>query len=612
MDESFQHFTEATDAGRTPERLKRLRRLMAEEGADAYLVPRADEHQGEYVQASAERLRWLTGFSGSAGMAAVTRRKAVLAIDGRYTLQVRAQVDLELFELIHIPDQKISDWLSQSLPAGATIMFDPWLHTLVQIERLAEAVKPRKLEVKPLKVRRPREGLVDRAWGSERPGEPVRPAIVQPLEHAGTPASDKIEAVRKQLAKDGQDAVVLTLPDSICWLLNIRGQDVPHNPVLLSFAIVPSRGEVELYVEPAKITADVATHIGPYARVLETSKLLPRLKAFARDGRKVRLDTDTAAPAIAHVLKKSMVRGRDPCIDLKARKCVAEIKGARAAHLRDGAAVCRFLAWLDANAPSGRISEIDAVRHLEEIRRATGLLRDISFDTISGSGPNGAIVHYRVTEATNRRLGQGELFLIDSGAQYADGTTDITRTVAVGRPTDAMRKRYTAVLKGHVAISTARFPKGTRGVDLDPLARAPLWALGLDYDHGTGHGVGSYLSVHEGPAGISKRSVVELEPGMILSNEPGFYATGAYGIRIENLVLVQEPGTPAGGERAMMSFETLTLAPYDRRLIAVEDLTQAELASIDAYHARVRAEIGPQLDGPARAWLEAAAAPLRP
>jgi Xaa-Pro aminopeptidase len=603
----FQDFDSPAGSTNTADRIKRLRALMASLGLDAFLVPRADEHQGEYVPRSAERLKWISGFTGSAGMAAVTRRAACLLVDGRYSLQAPSQVDTSIFTIRQIPEQKLSDWLIEQLPAGAVVGFDPWLHTVAEIERLREAVAKRSLVLKPASP-----SPLDKAWGKDRPPVPTAPVIVQPLVYAGTHAEQKIADLQKRLKDDGQDAAILTLPDSICWLLNIRGSDVAHNPVTLAFAILPAKGKVELYVDARKIDAEVAAHLAPFARLHPPRELLARLKALRQAKRKVRLDPETASVAIARALGKTAIaRGRDLCIEPKARKCAAEIKGARSAHLRDGAAVVRFLAWLDSNATQRRIDEIEAVRQLETFRRASPLLRDISFDTISGSGPNGAIVHYRVTEATNRRLGSGELFLIDSGAQYADGTTDITRTVAIGKPTAEMRQRYTAVLKGHIAISTARFPAGTRGIDLDPLARHALWSMGLDYDHGTGHGVGSYLSVHEGPASISKRGMVALEPGMILSNEPGYYKTGAYGIRIENLVLVEAGQVPPGGERSMMSFETLTLAPYDRRLIDVGMLERAERAWIDTYHARVAVEIGPQLDSAEeRSWLKAATAAL--
>ncbi len=603
----FQHFDTETDAGvGVADRIARLRAELAKRQLDALLVPRADCHQGEYVSASAERLRWLTGFSGSAGSAVIGRREAALFVDGRYTVQVRTQADPSIFSFHQLPEQTPAQWLVERLPVGANVGFDPWLHTMAQIEHMRKVVAARQLTLK-----RTTANLVDRVWGKERPHDPLGPVHVQPLALAGVGAADKIARVQSQLKADAQDAVVLTLPDSICWLLNIRGQDVAHNPVVLAFAIVPVRGKLELFIDARKVDDELQAYLAPVARLLSPDALRQRVQALRRAGHRVRVDHDSAAYAIVHALgPTSAVAGRDPCLLPKARKCAAEIKGARAAHLRDGVAVTRFLVWLSAHAEDGDVDEILATRRLEELRRETGQLRDISFDTIAGSGPNGAIVHYRVTENTNRRLRKGELFLVDSGAQYPDGTTDITRTIAIGKPSRAMRIRYTAVLKGHLAISMARFPVGTRGVDLDALARRALWNLGLDYDHGTGHGVGSYLSVHEGPASISKRGMVALEPGMILSNEPGNYQNGSYGIRIENLVLVEEPTLPAGGERPMLSFETLTLAPYDRRLIEVDALTANERAWLNAYHARVRRELGSHLTTQERRWLEATTAKL--
>jgi Xaa-Pro aminopeptidase len=403
----------------------------------------------------------------------------------------------------------------------------------------------------------------------------------------------------------------LTQPDSICWLFNIRGHDVAHNPIALCFAVVPAKGTPELFISEAKVTREAKAHLEGHVKISPPGALKTRLAALRKAKSRVRLDPERTSWGIAKALGKSVVEGSDPCIPLKAVKNTAEIKGSRAAHVRDGAAVSRFLAWLDRTIAQGTaVDEITAVRELEASRAATQQLKEISFDTISGSGPNGAIVHYRVTEATNRKLKQGELFLIDSGAQYLDGTTDITRTVAIGTPSAAMREHFTLVLKGHIAIATARFPKGTRGIDLDPYARRALWDHGLDYDHGTGHGVGAYLSVHEGPQSISRAGTATLEPGMIISNEPGYYKEGAYGIRIENLILVTPAEKPQGGDREMMTFETLTLVPFDRRLIAVELLTKDEIFWINNYHSRVREEIGPEMGPEHKMWLETATAPI--
>ena len=577
-------------------------------------MPRADEHQSEYVPPSAERLRWLTGFTGSAGMAVVGRRGAALLVDGRYTVQARQQVDTRAFEILPSPETTAADWLKQHLAKGARVGYDPWLHTVSQVAHYSEM-----LDAKGIKLQALARNPIDRLWGRARPRPPDGRVDVHPLKLAGKRAEDKIVGVQKQLKADAQDAVILTLTDSVAWLFNIRGSDVAHNPVVLAFAIVPQTGKPELFLDTlrgsgrdtGRLDAEARAHLAGIAKMLPVSALGERVKALKDGGKCVRLDFESAAQWFRRALGKDAVsRGRDPCIAPKAIKNAAEIKGARAAHQRDGVAVVRFLAWLDREAVKGALDEIGAVKKLEECRRASTMLREISFDTISGAGPNGAIVHYRVTEATNRRLKSGDLFLINSGGQYLDGTTDITRTVAIGAPSAEMRQRFTAVLKGHIAIAIARFPKDTRGIDLDPLARNPLWQLGLDYDHGTGHGVGSYLSVHEGPQSISRRGMTVLEPGMILSNEPGYYKEGAYGIRIENLVLVCEPEKPDKGERAMMSFETLTLAPIDRCLVAAEMLTEAERGWLDAYHARVRREIAPELEGETRAWLLAATEPL--
>jgi len=590
------------------DRVDKLRRLMAAAGLEAVLVPRADEHQGEYVAPSAERLRWLTGFSGSAGLAAVARRAAALFVDGRYVVQAPTQVDTRIFEVRQIPQTKLEDWLCSHVPSGSAVGFDPKLHTAAMVEELTRSLRPKGIRLKAL-GRNP----VDRIWGRERPAPPQQPVVPHPLKYAGKAAEQKIAELQASLRKEGQDAVVLTLPDSIAWLFNIRGSDVAHNPVALAFALVPANGKAELFIDPAKVRTEAKAHLAPLAKVSEPAALDHRLAALRATDRRILLDPATASSWFFRKLaggKATIVRGPDPCLLPKARKNAAEIKGARAAHKRDGAAVARFLAWLDREAPHGKLDEIAAARRLETIRSETQALKEISFDTISGAGPNGAIVHYRVTTRTNRKLETGQLYLVDSGAQYLDGTTDITRTVAIGKPTREMQERFTLVLKGHIAVATARFPKGTRGVDLDPFARRALWEAGLDFDHGTGHGVGSYLSVHEGPQSISKRGMTVLEPGMIISNEPGYYKEGAYGIRIENLVLVTEPEKVAGGEREVMGFETLTLAPIDRRLVRPELLSSGERDWLNAYHARVAEVIGPELGPADRAWLEAATAPV--
>ena len=604
----FQTFQSLSGPEHVAERVKALRALMAKAKLDAVLVPRADKHQGEYVPASAERLQWLTGFSGSAGIAVVAKKSAVLFTDGRYTVQAEAETDKSVFEISLQPRLKLAEWLSTALAKGQTVGFDPWLHTAGEIARLKAL-----LALKGIKLKALAKNPIDTLWGKARPKPPSGPVTAQPLALAGKSASEKIAHVQALLKKNGQHAVILTLPDSICWLLNIRGSDVAHNPVVLAFAIVPATGKAELFVDPGRLDAETRAQLAPVAKLLRPGALADRLSALKKQGKRVQFDPDSAAYWFESKLgARAITRGQDPCILPKAIKTSAEIGGARAAHVRDGRAVVRFLAWLDDIASDGTLDEITAVRKLEEFRRDTNMLRDISFATISGSGPNGAIVHYRVTEATNRRMKPGELFLIDSGAQYQDGTTDITRTVAIGETTEDMKRHFTAVLKGHIAVATARFPKGTRGIDLDPFARRALWAIGADFDHGTGHGIGSYLSVHEGPQSISRAGMVPLQPGMLISNEPGFYKVGAYGIRIENVVLVTEPEKISNSEREMMGFETLTLAPIDRRLIMAEMLSDEERAWINAYHARVFETLSPNLEQAARDWLQRATEPIRP
>jgi Xaa-Pro aminopeptidase len=606
----FQTYDETVDPAVGPARVAALRALLRQRRLDGFLVPRTDEHRGEYVPPSAERLKWLTGFSGSAGMAVILGDAAALFIDGRYTVQSRQQVDTATFEIHKVPEALVSDFLREKLgrrKKPATIGYDPRLHTISEIERLEAVLSEHSIALRPLE-----DNLVDAIW-TDRPAPPV--ALIAPhgIEHAGESAADKIAALQKTLRDAREDAVVLTLTDSIAWTFNIRGADVKHTPVALAFAILPMKGKPELFIDARKVGANVKGEIEAVARLKAPAALSKALDALGKRRARVRLDPNSANRWIGDRLKAAGARiahGPDPTLLPKARKNAVEIAGCREAHARDGAAVGRFLAWLEREAAKGGVDEIAAARRLEAFRAETGALKEISFDTISGAGPHGAIVHYRPLEATNRRLGSGELYLIDSGAQYQDGTTDITRTVAIGKPSKEMRERFTLVLKGHIAIATARFPKGTRGVDLDPLARRALWAAGLDYDHGTGHGVGSYLSVHEGPQSISKAGMQVLEPGMIVSNEPGYYKEGAYGIRIENLLLVREPQPIPGGEREMLSFETLTFAPIDRRLVALELLERVEIAWLDAYHGQVRALLRPKFTSEERRWLEAATAPL--
>ena len=598
----FQTFDTSADPDLGPPRVKAVRALMAGANIDALLVPRSDEHQGEYVPACAERLLWLTGFSGSAGFAIVTAKAAALATDGRYTIQAAAQLHAATFEIIDSTGKPWIEWLAVKLPKGGVIGYDPRLHTALAITALKSDAAKHGFTLKALAA-----NLIDRAWGNDRPAPPTGRIAIQPLHLAGVAADKKIADLQALLKVEHQHAVVLSLPDSIAWLFNIRGTDVAHNPVPLAFAIVNAKGKPDLFIEPAKLTPDTKKHLTALAKLDLPSNLGARLKTLkAEPGHKVRVDPSTASAWIVSTLGNAAAHGSDPCILPKACKNKIELAGTRTAHVRDGAAIVRFLAWLDATAMSNTLDEITVVEKLETFRSETGALKDISFSTIAGSGPNGALPHYRVSTASNRPLQQGELIVIDSGGQYQDGTTDITRTVAIGTPSAEMRTRFTQVLKGHIAIATARFPAGTRGIQLDTLARSALWQAGLDFDHGTGHGVGSYLSVHEGPQSISKRGMAVLEPGMIISNEPGFYKQGAFGIRIENLEIVTEPTAIPGGERPMLGFECLTLAPIDRRCIDVSLLTKPERDWLNTYHARVAATLSAGLAPAERAWLAAA------
>ncbi len=597
--------TSPEPTGRSVDRVAALRALLAQDGLQGFVVPRADEHQGEYVPPGAERLAWLTGFTGSAGLAIVLAEKAAIFVDGRYTLQVGDQIDAAAFEVRHIADEPAAAWVRESLGGGGRLGYDPWLHTADGAARLRAACEAVGAELAPVA-----ENPIDRLW-EDRPARPDTPFEIHPPELAGETSAGKRAALAQKLAERGVEAAVLTLPDSIAWLLNIRGRDVPRTPFPLSFAILRNDATVALFAPAGKVDSALARHLGGDVAVEPPDAFEAALAGFA--GRKVLVDPASAADRIFRVLDEAgalVERGADPCQLPKACKNAVELEGARNAHRRDGAALIRFLAWLAREAPGGAVDEIAAADRLERCRRETNRLRDLSFDTISGAGPNGAIVHYRVTPETNRRLEPGALYLVDSGGQYADGTTDVTRTVAIGAPTAAMRRHFTLVLKGHIALATARFPEGTTGSQIDALARLALWADGLDYDHGTGHGVGSYLSVHEGPQRISKLpNAIALKPGMIVSNEPGYYRAGAYGIRIENLVAVREVEVP-GAERPMLGFETLTLAPIDRAPIDRALLTADETGWVDGYHARVRETIGPLVDLDTAAWLEEATRPL--
>jgi Xaa-Pro aminopeptidase len=603
----FQSFEDKAERAASGPRLAALRTELARRGLTGFIVPRSDRHQNEYVPASEQRLAWLTGFTGSAGVAVVLMQRALLFVDGRYTLQAREQVDTSLFAIEHLVDTPPDRWIEENLAIGDRLGYDPWLHTVEGAERLGKACAAAGATLVAVEP-----DLIDAIW-ADRPAPPLGAVTVHDVRFAGEAAEDKLARIRAEVAKLRADALVVSDPHAVAWTFNIRGADVAHTPLPLAFAIVPQAGRPSLYVDGRKLSNDVRNRLEGLADVREPSDFVGALGALGRQKQTVRLDQATAADALARLITShggKVTRAPCPIALMKAVKNEIEIAGARAAHLRDGAAVTRFLAWFDREAPGGKLTEIEAVAALESFRRDTGLLKDISFPTIAGAGPDGAIVHYRVTTQSNRVIAPGELFLIDSGGQYEDGTTDITRTIAVGEPTAEMRDRFTRVLKGHIAIARAIFPEGTTGAQLDSFARQFLWSQGLDFDHGTGHGVGSYLSVHEGPARISKLGTTALKAGMILSNEPGYYKTGAYGIRIENLVLVIGAASVPGAEKPLYAFETLTLAPIDRRLIVAEMLTPDEAAWLDGYHARVFEALSPLLDADSRAWLAAAIRPL--
>jgi Xaa-Pro aminopeptidase len=603
----FQSFEDRTERAASGARVAALRTELARRGLTGFIIPRSDRHQNEYVPASEERLAWLTGFTGSAGAAIVLMERAVLFVDGRYTLQVREQVDTSLFTIEHLVETPPDRWIETNLTNADRLGYDPWLHTVESAERLAKACAAAGATLVAVEP-----DLIDAIW-SDRPAPPLGAVMLHDLRFAGEAAEDKLARIRAELVKLRADALVVSDPHAVAWAFNIRGADVAHTPLPLAFAVIPQAGRPALFVDGRKLSNDVRDRLESLADIREPADFVQALAALGQARKTVRLDQATAADALARLVTShggKIARGMCPIALMKAIKNPAEISGARAAHVRDGVAVTRFLAWFDREAARSALTEIDAVAALESFRRDSGLLKDISFPTISGAGPDGAIVHYRVTSKTNRGIAPGELFLIDSGGQYQDGTTDITRTVAVGTPTAEMCERFTQVLKGHIAIARAVFPDGTTGAQLDSFARQFLWTQGLDFDHGTGHGVGSYLSVHEGPARISKLGTTALRRGMILSNEPGYYKAGAYGIRIENLVLVVEAAAVPGAEKPLNAFETLTLAPIDRRLVVADMLTPDEMDWLDGYHARVAQTLSPLVDDETRAWLAAATRPL--
>ena len=590
------------------DRLRDLRAELERRGLDGFLVPMADEYQNEYVPPRAKRIEWLTGFTGSAGLVVVLTERAAIFTDGRYTLQVADQVDSDLYDLRHIVEAPATDWIGEHLPAGAKLGYDPWLFTADGVRRFAEATEKAGGALIPAD-----DNPIDVIW-TDQPPTPAAPVVPHDISYAGQPSAKKRAQLAEALRKDGIDAAVITASDSIAWLLNVRGGDVSHTPLPLSLAVLHADAQVDFFLDAAKRSDGLDAHLGNEVAIQTPDSFGPALDKLGQDGKTVLADPAVSASWVFDRLDEAgakIVRRADPCQLPKACKNETELNGTRAAHRRDGAAVTRFLRWLDENAASGTIDEIAAADHLAGLRAGNDLFRDLSFDTISGAGPNGAIVHYRVTPESNRKLEPGTLYLVDSGAQYLDGTTDITRTIAIGEPTAEMRDRFTRVLKGHIAIATCRFPEGTTGSQLDVLARHALWQAGLDFDHGTGHGVGSYLGVHEGPQRVSKvGNTVALKPGMIVSNEPGYYKTDGYGIRIENLVSVVMADDMADAERPMLKFETLTFAPVDLNLVDPSMLSDDEKAWLNGYHAEVRSILSPQIDAANQAWLATATRPV--
>jgi len=601
-----QSFDENADPSFGPKHLPLIRARMAAQALDGFLIPHEDEHQNEYLPDANERLAWATGFTGSAGAALVLADKAAVFVDGRYTLQVKDQIDPSLFEVRDLVEGGVPAYIETAVPAGAVIGYDPRLVSPDSLSRLSAAAQKAGAALRPVA-----DNPVDEAW-AERPAQPAAPVVPHPLQYAGEESAAKRARIAELLSAIGADAAVITAPASVAWLFNIRGGDVIRSPLPLSQAVLRKDGSARLFIAPEKVTPELPAWLGNQVS-LEHPDVLPQALADLAPGR-VLIDPAVSSAWYVdtlHDVGAVIMRGADPTGIARACKNAVEVEGARRAHRRDGAALVRFLHWLATDAQATPPDEMEVVAKLEGLREATGALKDLSFDTIAGAGSNGAIVHYRPTRRTNRRLNPGDLLLVDSGAQYLDGTTDVTRTVAIGEPSAEMRDRFTRVLKGHIALARVRFPAGTTGSQLDALARFALWNGGFNYDHGTGHGVGSYLGVHEGPQRIAgKPDTVALQPGMIVSNEPGYYKTGAYGIRIENLQVVSGPSMIEGGERPMLGFETLTLAPIDRRLIDRALLDKDERAWLDAYHARVVELIGPELEPAVAAWLREACAPI--
>jgi Xaa-Pro aminopeptidase len=608
LDAARQTAATTADDDTAGEPLDLLRAAFADRAINGFVVPRSDEYQNEYVPLSAERLAWVTGFTGSAGTAVILAERAALFVDGRYTLQAAQDVADKPIEVVPIADKSVEDWLAEELCADTRLGFDPRMHTRAGARRLAKACGKAGAELVPVA-----SNPLDAAW-SDQPPPPLSPVVAQEDRFAGRSAAAKCTGLADQLVEKHVAAMIITQPDSVAWLLNLRGGDVGFTPLPLSSAILHADASVDMFIDSRKLSPGLDRHLGNGVTIHAPDALTTVLEQLGQDGAKIQADAAAASEAVFQALAKggaTITEAADPCQLAKAVKNPVERDGTRAAHLRDGAALTRFLHWLATSAGAGEVGEIEAADRLEAFRATNDHFRGLSFPTISGAASNGAIVHYRVDEVSERKLEPGSFYLVDSGAQYLDGTTDVTRTVAIGAPSDEMRDRFTRVLKGHIAIATARFPVGTSGSQLDSLARLSLWQAGLDYDHGTGHGVGSYLGVHEGPHRISKGPVgTPLKPGMIVSNEPGYYKTGAYGIRIENLVEVVAVDRPEGGERDILGFNSLTLAPIDRNAIEPALLTAPETAWLDTYHATVREKLTPRLDPETAAWLAEVTAPL--
>jgi len=606
----YQSFNLKSDGTKGPERVAALRALMRDKEFDAFLLPHSDPHQNEYLPERDERLAWLTGFTGSAGAAIITQDRAVILVDGRYTLQAREQADDETFQIDDLVGLGVSGWIKKHLPEKTRLAYDPWMHTQNAVESLTKLADKTSIALVGIE-----QNPIDQIW-PDQPLLPTGDITIQRKELAGMTAKRKLRDLQKELRAQKVDAVILTDPTSASWLFNIRGNQIVHTPLVLAWTIVPARGMAQLFVDTSNADIEAHAYLTQLADLHPYEEFADAIDALARTAKSIMIDPARAANAVYAKLDAggaALVKASDPCALPRARKNRTELKGATNAHERDGVAMIQFLAWLGAQDPES-LDEISVAKKLENCRAETGErlgvpLRDISFDTICGSGPNGAIVHYRVTEDSNRRMKRDDLLLMDSGAQYEDGTTDITRVIPLGEPSAEQKKHFTLVLKGMIAISLAKFPAGTRGSDLDPLARRALWEHGLDYGHGTGHGIGSYLAVHEGPQSISKRGAAQLETGMIVSNEPGYYKTGSHGIRIENLVYVKPPKVPRDGEIAVHSFETLTLCPIDRRLIERKLLSRQERQWLNRYHARVRRVLSPLIEDQAvRLWLDQATA----